>query len=849
MKHGIPRRAAGGIAAILVLASAVHAARSEEAPSVRMPLILDPLRSAGDATYLRDLDANPGSLGMFDGWELDLLHTTATRGRGGALTGLDGQRLLLGGALSDRRGLGLALAGRFEHLYDPAGDAAHLWVGGLTTAVSFGRFGSLGLTWRWLSGDAWDGREDGSLGLALRPARWLSLGAALHHLNSPHWDGRVMERAVRLGAAFRPLSTPMISFGGDWEGDLNDAATRQLLARIRVAPLDGLALTAGFTAAREGTEWAFGGAASVSIMPGISAGRIHGGAFFDQAGYGGFQAGLSLRTTQEPTVMTPRGRKFVEVALTGGLSERPLGGLLRASAPSLLDLRLRLRDMSRDRTLGGVLFKITDFTGGFTQAQEIARSISDLRAHGKKVYVYLEDGRNRAIYMAAHADHVILNPSVLVRMYGIHMVRRFYKETLEVLGVEAQVIRFEEYKSAADGLVQRESRQVMREAEAARMDAVYEQYVGDIAAMRARPVEEVRGWVDMAPMAPERAREVGLVDSIGGRDELHDIIRAREGGNFRLVKFIKKYPGLPVGDLRWGPNPRIAVILLEGFMVTGPSRTIPLLGIRFTGSDTVAAALDSAAADPQIDGILFRIQSPGGLALAAEILNRKVKEAAKKKPLVVSVGGVAASGGYYAAAAAPRIFILPGSVTGSIGVVFAKPVISGLLDLLKVHREHSTRGAHADLEDIDRRLSDEEIEHVREQFRDVYQLFMDRVAEGRSLKPARVRELSGGRVWLGAQALENGLADQDGGILEALEYLLERVGARHPHPPELVYLPRVSFMGALLRGAGLATGPDGRSTALEDVRDLILLLARTSTWAVGAEPPQAELLDINGRTP
>jgi len=806
-------------------------------------MLLDPLQSASDTEYLRDLDANPGSLGLFRGWELDFLHTSAAGGRSDALSGLGGQRLLLGGSFGTGKGLGLALAGRFEHLYDPVGDGANLWVGGLSTALSFGRVASLGLTWRWLRGDAWDGREDGSLGLAIRPTRWMSLGAAVHHLNRPRWAGQILERTARFGVSFRPLESPVFSFGGDWEGYLADGETRQLLARVRVAPIDGLAFTAGFTAAQEGPEWAYGGAASISFMPGMRMGRIHGGAFFDQEGYGGFQAGLSLRTTEEPTAVTPARRIFVEVAITGGLPERPRELLFKAPSPSLLDLRLRLRSLSRDRTVAGILLKITNFSGGFTQAQEIARSITDLRARGKKVYVYLEDARNRAIYIAAHGDHVILNPSTLVRLYGLHMVRRFYKDTMDMLGIEAQVIRFEAYKSAADGYVQTESRRVMREVEAARMDAIYDQFTGDIAAMRARPIEEVRGWVDLAPLAPQKAREIGMVDAVAGREDLHEIVRAREGKRIRITY---KHPGMPVQDLRWGRNPRIAVILLDGFMVTGGSKTIPLIGMRFSGADTVGAAIDSAAADPRIDGILFRVQSPGGLALAAEILNRKVRAASKKKPLVVSVGAYAASGGYYAAAPAQRIFILPGSITGSIGVVYGKPVISGLLDLLKIRREHSVRGKHADLESLDRRLSDEELAHVREQLGALYQLFMDRVAEGRDLKPERVRELAQGRVWLGAEALKNGLADQDGGILEALEYLLGRIDDRRPHPPELVYLPRTSFMAALLGGVGLATGPTGQETSLEDVRDLLLLLARPATWMVDGELWETELLDING---
>ncbi|MBM4372948.1 MAG: S49 family peptidase, partial [Deltaproteobacteria bacterium] len=511
-------------------------------------------------------------------------------------------------------------------------------------------------------------------------------------------------------------------------------------------------------------------------------------------------------------------------AITGALPERPGEGLFRAPSPSLLDLRLRLAELARDRYVSGVLLKITGAPGSFSQAQELAASIDHMRARGKRVHVYLEEAGNRSVFVAAHGDRVILNPATLLNMLGIHLVWRFYRDTLAAVGVEAQVVRFEEYKAAADPWIQSGSREVVRDAARDMMDATFDQLVGDIAALRGRPREEVEAWVDNSPMAPERARAAGVVDDIAGREGLEAIIRDHEGRPPRLVR---SYPSPRAQDLRWGPPPRVAVVVLEGLMITGPSRSVPFLGLRFSGADTVASALDAAAADPSVGAILLRIQSPGGMALAAELVNRKVAEAAKKKPLAASIASAAASGGYYAAAAAPRIFVMPGSVTGSIGVVYGKPVISGLLDLLKVKREHMLRGRHADIECLDRRLSDLEMEHVRGELESLYRLFRERVAEGRKLAPERVHELARGRVWLGAEALRNGLADQEGGVLEALDWLLERMGARPGQRPELIYLPRGTLMGAVLREAGLAAAP---GLSLDELAELVFLVARPGLW-------------------
>jgi protease-4 len=227
---------------------------------------------------------------------------------------------------------------------------------------------------------------------------------------------------------------------------------------------------------------------------------------------------------------------------------------------------------------------------------------------------------------------------------------------------------------------------------------------------------------------------------------------------------------------RWGTRPAVAVVQVSGMIVPGRSRSFLVPG-GMAGADTVAELVQRAAADREVRAIVVRVDSPGGDALASDLIRRAMVAARQKgKPVVVSMGDVAASGGYWIASGADQIVAEPGTITGSIGVVGLKPDLSGLLGKVGVKQETLRRGARADLWSITRPWTPEERAAVERHMRSAYQLFLQRVAEGRNLPVEQVEPLAQGRVWSGAQALEKKLVDRLGSLRDAVAMARQRAG-------------------------------------------------------------------------
>jgi len=271
---------------------------------------------------------------------------------------------------------------------------------------------------------------------------------------------------------------------------------------------------------------------------------------------------------------------------------------------------------------------------------------------------------------------------------------------------------------------------------------------------------------------------------------------------------------------------------VEGSIVDGPSFTLPLAGTKFCGSTTIVKALEEIEKDVSVRAVLVRVDSPGGSALASELMNRALARVAAVKPVAVSMGNTAASGGYYLAVAGHRIFAMPGTVTGSIGIWFGKVVATGLLDKLKIRRVQMDRGKNASLLSYDRRLTPEELEEATQRMAETYQLFIQRVSEGRNMTPAQVETLAQGRVWSGQRAVENGLADEQGGALEALAWLKNRLGMPADRRIELVHYPLKSFGERLAEAFTGAAAGSAVQSEMAAMLESLARLADTGTWAM-----------------
>jgi protease IV len=488
----------------------------------------------------------------------------------------------------------------------------------------------------------------------------------------------------------------------------------------------------------------------------------------------------------------------------------PLLTRLLGQAPHpFAQLLSELAKAERDDRLGAVVLRLRGLEIGWAKAQELRDAIHSLSAKGRHTVAYLElasFGGNLEYYVASAADEVYLAPATRAPVIGLAAEYLYLGGLWDLIGVNVEVERIGRYKTAADTIAGREMSDAGREMADSLLDSVDEQFVQGIAEGRHLAPEAVRAAIDAAPIDPAAMASQGLVDGVLQEDELVDKL-----GGGPVVRE-EDYARVDPSEVGFSPVARFALVYGSGDVVTGKGAISPT-GAPVLASDTVSKALRDAASDSSIAAIVFRVDSPGGSPLAADLVWRATQQArAKGKPLVASFSDVAASGGYYVAAGADAIVASPASITGSIGVFVLRPVLKGLFDKLDVGVAALTRGQHADLQLSSQPLTPASRERLRAEVQSVYDLFVARVAKGRSLERDRVDEIGQGRVWTGAQALDVGLVDRLGGLRAAVLEAKKRAGIAPDADVELVPYPPprslVEQLGDLLRGTGVGATPE-----------------------------------------
>ena len=370
-----------------------------------------------------------------------------------------------------------------------------------------------------------------------------------------------------------------------------------------------------------------------------------------------------------------------------------------------------------------------------------------------------------AYTLASGFDEIWLQPGGGLGLLGVSIETTFFRGAFDKLGVEPQLGQRYEYKNAADRFMQTEFTEPHRESMEVLAASVYADAIAMIAAGRSMTPERVRELVDGGPRTADEALAVRLVDRLGYRDEVLSSVRERVGADAELL-FADRWH--PRRKLRL-PNRRrehLALVEIRGGISTGRSRSGAMGGQ--VGSDTVASQLRAALEDDRARGVLLRVDSPGGSAVASEVIWRevcRVKEA--DKPVVVSMGDVAASGGYYVSCSASAIVALPATLTGSIGVLGGKFVLTGLLDRIGLSTGAVQQGEHARMWSTRRGFDDGERERLDAELDAIYASFVAKVAAGRGRTVAEIEPLARGRVWTGRDAYDRGLVDQLGGLRDA----------------------------------------------------------------------------------
>jgi protease IV len=506
-------------------------------------------------------------------------------------------------------------------------------------------------------------------------------------------------------------------------------------------------------------------------------------------------------------------RVVLELDLTEAPGEAPAGDpvalLLARRRPTLFGIVRALREAAGDPDVTGLVAKV----GGalaLARAQELRDAVAAFRAAGKRTVAWAEtfgEGRpaTSAYLLATAFDEIWLQPSGDLGLTGVAVEATFLRGALDKLGVEPQLGRRAEYKNAVDRLTATGFTDAYRETAERLAASALEQVVATVAEARGLTPGRVRELVDEAPLSAERAREAGLVDRIGYRDEVYD---AADGDPLLLSRY-KRHGAAAAAAARVADRVRkkkvVALVSVTGGISQGRSRRSPL-SQGGAGSDTVAAALRSAGRSDEVGAVLLRVDSPGGSYIASDVIWREVRRLNATKPVVASMGDVAASGGYYVAMGAGAVVAQPGTITGSIGVFAGKLVTSGLLEKLGVGSDAVAEGRQALMFSPRTPFDEQQWRRLEEWLDRVYGDFTAKVAESRGMTRERVHELARGRVWTGADAHERGLVDVLGGLREAIAIAGRGFGDEEPEvrrwpqrtPADFLRAPRSSDDAATL---------------------------------------------------
>ena len=431
----------------------------------------------------------------------------------------------------------------------------------------------------------------------------------------------------------------------------------------------------------------------------------------------------------------------------------------------LKDILDNIEKAKNDDKIKGIYLNFSSVNAGFSQIEEIRNKLLDFKKSGKFIYSYADSYSQTAYYLASVSDKIGLNPEGIIELKGLSAGIIFYKGLMDKLGIEAQIIRHGKFKSAVEPYMYNQMSNENREQIEKLLNSISDYMIDGIATEREGITsEEIHKMINnMYLSSARKCLESGIIDKIAYQDQILSDLEDKSEHEITLTDYMKvKNPKTSVS------NNKIAVIYATGGINTGKG------SYNTIGSETTVKAIRKASEDENVKAIVLRVNSPGGSALASEIIWREVNLAKQKKKVVVSMGDYAASGGYYIACNADRIFANNSTITGSIGVFGVVPNNQKFLnEKLGIYIDTVNTHKHSDIANGYRRLNDDELSVIQNVVEDIYETFITHVSEGRGISKQIVDSLGQGRVWSGTNALSIGLIDEIGGLEDAIAYAAE----------------------------------------------------------------------------
>ncbi len=456
--------------------------------------------------------------------------------------------------------------------------------------------------------------------------------------------------------------------------------------------------------------------------------------------------------------------RWIQINLNTSIDESGSSlGFFGPNARSFLSVVNELDRIAASSEVEGVVLVAGQTSFGYAQSWEIRQAIQRLKQSGKTTVTYLTTPTLRDYYIASASDHVWGFPTEPFSPTGISIRLASYKGALNKIGVEAEFVRIGDYKTAVEPFVYEGPSKASIEQTSVIADQLYGDVVKDIAAGRGKTQAQIEELFAQTPHFPTEAKKKGLYDDVLYPDELQDKLKALLG---RPIYLEEGYNPVKRNEERWGARDEIAVIVIEGNIISGASGFTPFSATG-TGGQTIAKVCEQLANDSTVKAVVVRVNSPGGSAVASDQIFRSLRLLSRKKPVVASMSNVAASGGYYSAVGATEIFAPPNTITGSIGIFSGRFNAAGLLNWLDIKGgEKIVRGTEST--DVFEPWTEAERERVSLNILYRYRTFLHQVASTRPMSAEEIDAVARGRVWTGRDAKTQSLVDKEGGLIDAI---------------------------------------------------------------------------------
>ena len=469
---------------------------------------------------------------------------------------------------------------------------------------------------------------------------------------------------------------------------------------------------------------------------------------------------LELKLEKSIKDYAPKGSDPLELLLE--LDEGKLG---------LNQIVNAIENAKTDDNIKGISINTLFINGGIAQTQAIRDKLLDFKESGKFIVAYADFYEQKNYYLSSVADSVFVNPVGQIDFKGLSTEILYFKDFEDKYGIKMEVVKHGKYKSAVEPFLTNKMSDANKEQITSFLNSIWTKLITDIAASRNKTTDELNMIADdLLARTPELAIQNKMIDGELFRDEYESKLKSLVAieADAKLNKItLKDYIATGKGRIKSTASDKIAIVYAQGEIRYGEG------DIDYIGQDKIIDALRKVRKDDKIKAVVLRVNSPGGSALVSDLIWRELELTKKEKPLVVSMGNYAASGGYYIACNADKILAEPTTITGSIGVFGMIPNVSKLADRIGINAEQVGTNKQSLGYSAFEPLTDDFYNVVKESIEDVYQTFVNRVAEGRGMTFAQVDSIAQGRVWTGIEAIQNGLVDELGSLDDAIEVAAE----------------------------------------------------------------------------